>query len=1199
MVGRPMKPLALLAIIFLCAAAAAALPADPFFEQVAGGAQGAWRTRGAAIDMLVLRDGFALRKGERFRRFRWHDSMQLDRLAAEQPLASASYVLGGAEAHGKRLQHARSVRSANADGRVSVLYSFGTRGLELDIEIAPGAELPQLRLESLDGDFSLTADGAVEFDGQPLALRPVSYNEDSSGERYVVASDYRLADRQNLDFRVGPRDAAKRLVIDPVVTYASYFGGSGEQEPIGIRELSDGSVVIAGNTDSFDLPLGVVLDTSTVHPEGISDARRCFVARLFPAERRIGFVSYLGPATDMWCRSMDADSQGRVLLLGLSSNLPGIATRGAQYPKPKPQTAFFLARLSANGSEIEYATYLRIEDSSYGNPPMFLRAAQGDRVYIGFSSVKVFDGSQTPEIPRGFHNEPTSALILRYDIASKRFDALTYLPGNPSLGGLDLSPAGLVYVYGDGAGSNFPLKDPIQHDPPPPGWYGGFVSAFSANLQRLISSTYIGGHNFNSDVTGVQVDSGGGVWMVGNAQNGAIPGLTLDQPTEFGGSSVFAIYFVPGEGVWRKAFHAGGDNSLVASGAWLLDNERICVIAEGWSGSITPGGAAMPSGEAKLACLDDSATKFEMLTPIGYFGWPAPNVHANRMVTRAAAGGIWSLGVREGTQPDIFVPREFKESAIQPLPSGVAGFDNDLVIRRIDLSIPRPKLLRPQTVYMEALGDNYGSAAGDLHGTNFALGMRLEFDGRSIPLVVRSQFEAHIGLASEDNPRPGRFDGRLVIPADPKPVASEPFPVIVGRLPPAPRPFLHTEEPLTIAVAEPVYPDTEVLWRGQRLPLTPSDIYGYPYQFRIPSRLAQPGEDELIIRNPPPGGGVQRWKLLIRGTNAFPLIQYPGSPLSPIPADVFAVDRSAKILYVVVVRDEWTLSAHKLPEMERIAEIVIPKDESKPTWVIDLEVSAGGKYLYMLDSFLRVRRFRAGSLAMDLEFDIPPDTYGRQDGLSGGWRMKALSDDPESIVVATRARRLVIYDRDRARPYTTSDFPPRMFQQLAPVAATSEYVYAARSIENLPSDSSSPCMVRYPIDALGFSHPEEICDPESEWGAYPEMKRYGTMPALADGGATVHAYYGNDWLSIYPHGEVYAFRVTDIDARNRDFVRRIFFRDLQDGVLLGHYPRNGAFASGMASITFVGESAMVYYVFDDFSTGVAVVPNWREHVEWY
>lgn len=1197
MVGNPMKPLAPLAAIFLCAAAAAALPADPFFEQVAGGAQGAWRTRGATIDMLVLRDGFALRKGGQLRRFRWRDSMQLDRLAAEQPLASASYVLGGAEAHGKRLRHAKSVRSTNADGRVSVLYSFGTRGLELDIEIAPGAELPQLRLESLDGDFSLTADGAVEFDGQPLALRPVSYNEDSSGERHVVASDYRLADRQNLEFRVGPRDAAKRLVIDPVVTYASYFGGSGEQEPIGIRELSDGSVVIAGNTDSFDLPLGVVLDTSTVHPEGISDARRCFVARLFPAERRIGFVSYLGPATDMWCRSMDADSQGRVLLLGRSSNLPGIATRGAQYPKPKPQTAFFLARLSANGSEIEYATYLRIEDNSYGNPPMFLRAAQGDRVYMGFSSVSVFDGSQSPEIPRGFHNEPTSALILRYDIAAKRFDALTYLPGSPGLGGLELSPAGLVYVYGGGAGSNFPLKHPIQHDPPPPGWYGGFVCAFSANLQRLIFSTYIGGHNSSSDVAGVQVDSGGGVWMVGNAQNGAIPGLTLDQPTEFGGSSVFAIYFVPGEGAWRKAFHAGGDNSLEASGALLLDNERICVIAEGWSGSITPGGATMPNGEAKLACLDDSAAKFEMLTPIGYFGWPAPNMHADRMVTRAAAGGIWSLGVREGDQPDIFVPREFKESAIQPLPSGVAGFDNDIVLRHIDLSIPRPKLLRPQTVYMDAPRDNYGRGS-NLHGTNFVLGMRLEFDGWSIPLYVNSQFEASASFASEDNPRPGRFDGRLVIPAEPEPVASEPFPVIVGRRPPAPRPFLHMEEPLTIAVAEPVYPETEVLWRGQRLPLMPSGIYDYPYQFRIPSRLAQPGEDELIIRNPPPGGGVQRWKLLIRGTNAFPLIQYPGSPLSPMPADGFAVDRAAKILYVVVGSspDEWTLSAHRLPEMERIAEIIIPKDEPKPRAAIDLEVSAGGKYLYMLDGSLRVRRFLAGSLAMDLEFDIPPDNYG----LSGGGRMKALSDDPESIVVATRARRLVIYDRDRPRPYTTSDFPSRMFQQLAPVAATSEYVYAARNIENLPSDSSSPCMVRYPIDALGFSHPEEICAPESEWGAYPEMKRYGTMPALADGEATIHAYYGNARLSIYPPGEVYASSVGNIDARNGNFVWRLFFWDLQNGVLRGHYPRNGAFANHMASVTFVGESAMVYYVFDLYSKGsVAVVPNWREHVEWY
>ena len=1181
-----MKPLAPLAAIFLCAAAAAALPADPFFEQVAGRAQGAWRTRGATIDMLVLIDGFALRKGGQLRRFRWHDSMQLDRLAAEQPLASASYVLGGAEAHGKRLRHAKSVRSANADGRVSVLYSFGTRGLELDIEIAPGAELPQLRLESLDGDFSLTADGAVEFDGQPLALRPVSYNEDSSGERHVVASGYRLADRQNLEFRVGPRDAAKRLIIDPVVKYASYFGGRGKQTPTGIRELPDGSVVIAGDTDSFDLPLGVVLGASAIKPESVIETGQCFVARLFPAERRIGFVSYLDPAANTRCASMDVDSQGRVLLLG-SSSLPSIATPGAQYPSPRYYFSIyrntFLARLSADGSEFEYATYLPIDFNTGGGG--FLRAAQGEHVYLGFGGKAVFDGSRNPGIPRGFHNEPESALILRYDIAAKRFDALTYLPGILRLRGIELSPAGLIYVYGDGEGADFPIKDPIQHTPPHSRWSAGFVSVFSADLQRLTFSTYIGGLGF-STVTGVQVDSEGGVWMVGDARTGAIPGLVPAQPSEFDRSSVFAIYFVPGEGVWRKAFHAGGDNSLQSRGALLLDDGRICVIAEGAHYSFISGSAPIAGPEAKFACLDDSAKKFQMLTPIG-----------GSLVTRAAGGGIWSLGNHTTGRIGNLIPREFQEAAIQPLPSGLDSRSGDLVLRRIDLSIPRPKLLRPQTVYMEAPRDNYGSGA-NLHGTNFALGMRLEFDGWGIPLVVRSQFEAHAGFASEDNPRPGRFDGRLVIPAEPEPVASEPFPVIVGRRPPAPRPFLHMEEPLTIAVAEPVYPETEVLWRGQRLPLMPSGIYDYPYQFRIPSRLAQPGEDELIIRNPPPGGGVQRWKLLIRGTNAFPLIQYPGSPLSPMPADGFAVDRAAKILYVVVGSspDEWTLSAHRLPEMERIAEIIIPKDEPKPRAAIDLEVSAGGKYLYMLDGSLRVRRFLAGSLAMDLEFDIPPDNYG----LSGGGRMKALSDDPESIVVATRARRLVIYDRGRPRPYTTSDFPSRMFQQLAPVAATSEYVYAARNIENLPSDSSSPCMVRYPIDALGFSHPEEICDPESEWGAYPEMKRYGTMPALADGEATIHAYYGNARLSIYPPGEVYAFSVVDIDARNGNFVWRLFFWDLQNGVLRGHYPRNGAFANHMASVTFVGESAMVYYVFDLYSKGsVAVVPNWREHVEWY
>ncbi len=1199
-----MKSIPAFGALFLYAAGAAALPAGPFFEQVAGGAQGAWRTRGASADMLVLHDGFALRKGGQVRRFRWRDSMQLDRLAAEQPLDGASYVLGGAETPGRRLRHAQRVRSAGADGGVSVLYYFGPRGLELDIEIAPGAELPQLRLESLDGDFALTADGAVEIDGQTLALRPIAYNAGSSGERHVVAAEYRLAGRRSLDFTVGSRDAAKRLVIDPVVTYASYFGGRGEQGPVGIRELPDGSIVIAGNTESFDLPLGVVLGVSMIDPNNISETERCFVARLFPAERRIGFVSYLGPATNTSCRAMDVDSLGRVLLLG-NSTLPSIATPGAPYPNPLRNPmhyrANFLARLSADGSKLEYATYLPLE-SATGRYSMLLHAAQGERVYLGFASRDVvFDGSRNLEIPRGFHNEPTSVLILRHDIAAKRFDALTYLPGDIGLDGLELSPAGLVYVYGNGSGGDLPLKDPIQHTPPRPGWSGGFVSAFSADLQRLTFSTYIGGQNFHSNVVGVQVDSAGGVWMVGQAESGAIPGLMPAQPPRFHGGSVFAINFVPGEGAWRKAFHAGGDDSILgAAGALLLDDGRLCVVAGRASSHFTPGGAAVrgSDGRAGLACLDDSATKFQMSTPIGGF-----------QVTQSAAGGIWSLGKRDSLRSIRYdsIPRELQGSAIQPFPAGVGYFNDDLVLRHIDLSIPRPKLLRPQTAYLQALRGNISDWVC-FQGTNFALGMQLQFDNRSIPLDARSPFEACTTYAFEGTTgvlvdlRPGRFDGRLVVPAQPEPVASEPFPVIVGRMPPASRPFLATDDPLTIAVAEPVYDDTEVLWRGQRLPVTPGNFYSHPYQVRIPARLAQPGEDEIVIRNPPPGGGVQRWKLHLRGTNSFLLPQHPGPRLWRLPADVFAVDRSAQILYVVVgfFRDEWTLSAHRLPEMERIAEITIPKGEPKPRRAIDLEVSAGGKYLYMLDGFLRVRRFRADSLAMDLEFDIPHDHYERDDlSRSGDWRMKALADEPEAIVVATRAGRLVIYDRDRERPYTTSDFPPQMFQQLRPIVATGEYVYAThRAVDSVTFPN--PCLVRYPIDTLGFSHPEEICNPDAVWGAYPEMKRYWSVLALADGEATVHLYGYNSRNIVYPPAGVHVFELGEIDRRSRDFVYRIFFRDLENGVLRGHYPRNGFLAESVSSITFVGESAMVYKVFGLHPTGsVTIVPNWREHVEWY
>jgi hypothetical protein len=450
--------------LLLSAATFAAVPRPAaVFEQVASG-DNAWRTRGAGSEMLVLTEGFVLRSSTHVLRFRWDRALHLDSLEPEGILPSHTYALSGAIGKARELAHAERIRAVSRNAGLSILYYFGPRGLEFDIETSPGVVPPTLRLESTDADFSRDALGRISIDGRPFALQPVAYTEDSTGRRSPVAARYRLESPRALAFEIGPHRPDQRLVIDPVVTYATYFSGSLDDSPLAVREMPDGTVLIAGNTQSIDLPMGVSLNTTLMEPPRSSITRQCFVARLSTADQQLRFVSYFGGGGTVGCNSMDLDSSGRILLAGSAYGSPLLTTANAEHPAPKYQSDNFLARISSDGKNVDYATYLNI-DPNRGST--WLKAGPSETAYIAVSCDSSFAcAADTPGFPGAYQTTPTSAVLLRYNIAARHYDQKTYLTGFGYLSGLEVSPAGGVYLFGGTQSTTLPLKNAFQTTPP-------------------------------------------------------------------------------------------------------------------------------------------------------------------------------------------------------------------------------------------------------------------------------------------------------------------------------------------------------------------------------------------------------------------------------------------------------------------------------------------------------------------------------------------------------------------------------------------------------------------------------------------------------------------------------------------------------------------------------------------------------------
>src|SRR6185295_7429446 len=122
------------------------------------------------------------------------------------------------------------VRYAQVYPGIDMVYYGNGRRLEYDFILAPGSD-PELIEMAFGGiqDFEISSTGDVVLhtqQGNILQSRPAAYQE-FDGVKEQVAVDYVAKDRHRVGFQLGAYDSSKPLIIDPVLIYSTYLGGSG------------------------------------------------------------------------------------------------------------------------------------------------------------------------------------------------------------------------------------------------------------------------------------------------------------------------------------------------------------------------------------------------------------------------------------------------------------------------------------------------------------------------------------------------------------------------------------------------------------------------------------------------------------------------------------------------------------------------------------------------------------------------------------------------------------------------------------------------------------------------------------------------------------------------------------------------------------------------------------------------------------
>ena len=249
------------------------------------------------------------------------------------------------------VENYRAVQYDDVYPGIDVRYYGNQRRFEYDFVVGAGADPGTIAI-GMDGARSVEIDDsgdllvAIGDDVDAIRFRaPFSYQRGASG-RETVESRYVLADDGSFGFELGDYDPTRPLVIDPVLDYATYLGGTGADRAYDVAVGADGSVFVTGSTSSIDFP-GFTKSTTD------SDV---FVTKLTAGGAYMAYSTYFGGTDTDSGRGIAVDASGQPHVVGSTSSTD-FPTVDAYDTTHNGGTDAFAARLSADGSSIDYSSY--------------------------------------------------------------------------------------------------------------------------------------------------------------------------------------------------------------------------------------------------------------------------------------------------------------------------------------------------------------------------------------------------------------------------------------------------------------------------------------------------------------------------------------------------------------------------------------------------------------------------------------------------------------------------------------------------------------------------------------------------------------------------------------------------------------------------------------------------------------------------
>jgi hypothetical protein len=418
---------------------------------------------------------------------------------------------------------------------IDLLYYGNQRQLEYDFVVAPGADPKTIALgfkgvERLEidpqGELLLHAPG-----GTLRQRKPVIYQE-IDGVRTKIEGGYVLKGPNRVAFQVARYDISRPLLIDPVLVYSTYLGGSGDDGGFGIAVDAAGAAYVTGTTTSINFTAGCTFPC-TVFDATRSGSRDAFVTKLNAAGTALVYSTYLGGSGSETGLGIAVDTAGNAYVTGVTDSTNFPTTVGAfQGTFGGGSTDAFVAKLNASGSGLVYSTYLGGNSLDSGNG-IAVDAAGAAYVTGATQSTNFTAGCTAPcVVLKGTRGGLSDAFVTKLNATGTALVYSTYLGGTtPFPGpvdtvnagfGIAVDAAGAAYVTGTTNSDDFTAScttpcTVLKGSHRSLTW-SVFVTKLNATGTALVYSTYVGGSDLDFGYA-ITVDPSGAAYVTGITQS--------------------------------------------------------------------------------------------------------------------------------------------------------------------------------------------------------------------------------------------------------------------------------------------------------------------------------------------------------------------------------------------------------------------------------------------------------------------------------------------------------------------------------------------------------------------------------------------------------------------------------------------------------------------------------------------------------